>query len=78
MLASSHPRRELMLLQILKLHWNKPMETPSLSVAEAAPSMRFGTISTSQEVCSRENSSLQAQVGQPSKLLTLVDCKLTK
>lgn len=77
MLASPHPRHEPMLLPILKLHWNKRMENPSLSVAEAAPSMRFGTISTSQEVCNRENSSLQTQVGQPSKLLTLVDCKLT-
>lgn len=76
--ASSHPRHEPMLLPILKLRWNKPMETPSLFVVVAAPSMRFGTISTSQEVCNRENSSLQAQVGQLSKLLTLVDYKLTK
>lgn len=76
--ALPHPKHEPMLLPILKLRWNKPMETPSLFVVEAAPSMRFGTISTSQEVCNRENSSLQAQVGQPSKLLTLIDCKLTK
>lgn len=48
------------------------METLSLSVAEAEPSMRFGTISISQEVCNRENSSLQVQVGQPSMLLTIV------